>query len=389
MFFGIRNKRTALGRFTSEKCTVCKDGTEYAFIKKTKYLVAFFINLIPLKTTYESVCKQCGDVSDVKTRVGKEIAQKEFASEYTKRNLIDIAKVAAAVIVVAAAVLLPILLVHVPATSPETLKSLVSEDGVYNILQEDGTVLGTVDITDGEKTLTFYDRIRVLTGEPGADGSFLLHEYFYEKTNTETGETALVRLADDPGVLQDRYSRDVRTYHYDVAADALGYARGVVDLSTIEYSADKVIYPFVFYLDSGEAKDYTEVLYLMPDQQLHVTFIGAASDNDLIQAIAIEVADMDGDRAMKRDIYQFDTTTIGLAQANGLSPASTAEDFLTFILDNALTPIQSMTYQYYGDTNVITQNTYSQPDDTGVMQTVTQDYIITEKDGYYIMQAAE
>ena len=388
MIFGIRTKRTALGRFTSDKCAACKNGSEYAFIKKTKYLVIFGINLIPLKTTYESVCKQCDDISEVKTRVGKEIAKKEFSSENTKRNLIDAAKVAAALIVVAAAVFLPLLLIRVPVSTPQRLKDLVNENGTYNILLEDGTHLGTVNVASGEKTLAFYDKIRVLTGESGADGTFVIHEYYYEETDDETGETELVRMVDEPGVLEDRYKRVVRTYHYDVVADSLGYSFGVVDLSAIEYGADSAVYPFVSYRDDGEVQNYTKVQYTLPGQELYVTFLGTP-DSSLVQTVAFEVSDIADGRTTKSALYQLDDTMKGVAQTSGLGIGSTADDLLSFISDNELSAIQIMTYEYYGDTDVVTSTTYTQPDSAGDMQTVTQNYTITEKDGYYIMEDAE
>ena len=390
MIFGIREKRAALGRFTSATCDACKSGKEYAFIRKTKYLVIFFINLIPLKTTYESVCKECDDMADVDTEAGQRIVRKYFSGENAKRSALDAAKIIAALVIIAAAVLLPVLLVRIPVATPAELKALVDEDGTYNILQEDGTVLGTVTVTDGEKTLSFYDHIRVLKGDNSTEGSFLMHEHYYEQVDEETGAAELERLDDDPGVLQDQYLTDVRTYYYDLANDALGYYRGVVDLSTIAYSDDKVVYPYVYYLNGDEPEQYSEVLYLTADKQVRVTFIDTGSEDSTIHAVTIEVAGMDDqNRPANRSIYQFDDDTITLAETAGLTTDSTIDAILDFIDTNALSPTQSMTYTYYGDTSVFTQTDYTQPDTSGAMQTVTQEYTITEKDDYYIMEAVE
>ncbi len=390
MIFGIREKRAALGRFTSATCGACKSGKEYAFVKKTKYLVIFFINLIPLKTTYESVCKECDDISDVDTEAGRQTVKEHFAGENAKRNALDAAKIVAAVVIIAAAVVLPVLLIKIPVATPEELKALVDEDGTYNILQEDGTVLGTVNITDGEKTLSFYDHIRVLKGDNSADGSFLMHEHYYEVVDEETGATELKRLDDDTGVLQDQYLTDVRIYYYDLANDALGYYRGVVDLSTISYSDDKVIYPYIYYVNDTEPEQYSEVLYLTTDKQVRATFIDTDAQDGAAHAVTIEVAELDDqNRAVNRSIYQFDDDTITLAETANLTTDSTIDEVLSFIDTNALSPTQSLAYIYYEGTSVITQTDYTQPDTSGTMQTVTQAYTITEKDGFYIMEAAE
>jgi hypothetical protein len=265
----------------------------------------------------------------------------------------------------------------------------VDEDGTYNIVQEDGTILGTVDVADGIKTLSFYDHIRVLKNDNSAEGRFLMHEHYYEKADTETG-AELKRLDDDPGVLQDQYLTDVRTYYYDLASDALGYYRGVVDLSAITYSHDKVVYPYIYYLNGDEPEQYSEVLYLAAGKQVRVTFIDTDAEDGAAHAVTIEVAELDDqNRATTRSIYQFDDDAITLAENAGLSTDSTVDEVLDFIDTHTLLPTQSMSYTYYEDTSVFTQTDYTQPDTSGAMQTITQAYTITEKDGFYIMEATE
>lgn len=393
MIFGIKEVRNDLGEFSSDKCSACKSSELYHFYKITRFLVVFFINLVPLGSRFEAVCCGCEDTLAVDNRSGRATARKNFNKRRIAIAAKTALKLAAAAVIVAAAVTLP-LTIRIPLdTRPETLKNLITEteDGLYGIQDRDGNVLGIVQIEEGERTLTYYDDVSVLVKEPGADGSFKMHESRQEATNdAEQDDIFLVRIPDNPGVLEDRYGIPVRVYHYDSENDTLGYARGIDDLSTITYSADKVIYPFKYYSSSAEEPtSYVMVLYFAGDKQLLTTFIPELSTGETNQFVSLTVDEMKDSRIQTETQYVFDTDAINMAKQAGLTDQSSAQDILNFIDQDSADPLLITNYEYFENTKVVTNTTLTMPDSNGDMQSVSQVFNVTARNGYYIVSAAE
>ncbi len=391
MIFGTREVSTDLGAFSSEKCSVCKGSYTYHFYKITRFFVVFFLNLIPLGSHYEAVCEGCEDAKAVDGKTGRGIARQNFKKRSRALTAKTFFKLAAVAIVIAAAVALPLTLRIPLDTRPETLKSLVSEDGLFSIQNSEGEVLGVVQIAEGMNLLTYYDDTSVLVKETGADGSFKMHEYRQEATN-EAGQddVFLVRIPDNPGILEDRYGTPVRIYHYDTETDAMGYSRGVEDLSAIEYKADKAVYPFKYYsTDTQEPTDYLLVLYFAGDKQLEATFIPQLATGETNQFVMLTVRDLKNGRIASETIYNFDDNTITLAKQAGLTQQSSAQDILNFIDQNTFASAMVTDFEYYKNTKVISKMTLSMQDSGGNMQSVSQEFDITVKDGYYIAQSVQ
>jgi|GEM_PF-1601338 len=391
MIFGTREVRTDLGAFSSEKCSACKNSYTYHFFKITRFIVVFFLNLIPLSSHYEAVCEGCDDAKAIDGKTGRNIAKEHFKKRTRALTAKTVLKLTAALVVIAAAMVLP-LTIRIPLDKrPETLKSLVSKDGLYSIQNSEGDVLGIVQIADGMNLLTYYDDVSVLVNESGADGSFKVHEYRQEATNeTEQDGFFLVRIPDNPGILEDRYGTPVRIYHYDTENDAIGYSRGVADLSSIEYTANKAVYPFKFYSsDTQDPTDYLFVLYLAGDKRLEATFIPQLATGETNQFVMLTVKAMENGRIASESVYSFSENTIALAKKAGLTQQSNAQDILNFLDQNGLTPDMTTDYAYYKNTKVISKMTLRMQDANGNMQSVSQDFDITEKNGYYIAQAVE
>lgn len=393
MIFGIKDVRNDLGEFSSDKCSACQSSETYHFYKITRYLVVFFLNLIPLGSHYEAVCSSCQDTLAIDKQTGGGIARKNFNKRRLGLAAKTALKLAAAAIVIAAAVVLPLTVRFPLDARPETLKTLITEteDGLYGIQDRDGNVLGIVSVAGGEKTLTYYDDVSVLVKESGADGSFKVHEYRQEATNdTQQEGVYLVRIPDNPGVLEDRHGIPVRVYHYDSNKDALGYAMGVDDLTAITYTADKVTYPFHYYSnDTNDPAAYVWVLYLSADKQLTAVFIPELPTGETNVFAALTVKDMAGGRMQTATQYNFDDDTISKAGKAGLSHLSSMQDILKFLSDNTPLPASVTDYQYFENTKVVSGITYSMPDANGKMQSVSQPFSVTPRNGYYIVKAAE
>jgi hypothetical protein len=387
MIFGTRDVKNDLGTFSSEKCSACKDSYTYHFYKITRFIVVFFMNLIPLGSHYEAVCEGCEEARAVDANTGRGIAKQHFKKRSWALTAKTVFKLAAVAVVIGAAVALPLTLRFSLDTRPETLKVLVSEDGLYSIQDSEGEVLGVVQVTDGVNRLTYYDDTSVLVKEPGADGSFLKHDYRQEATNeAKQADLFLVRIPDNPGILEDRHGTPVRIYHYDTANDAIGYSRGVEDLSAIQYTSNKVTYPYKYYSsDKEEATEYTMVLYFAGNKELEATFIPELGSSEINQFVMLTVRELKNGRVISETVYHFGESTIALAKEAGLTQQSSAQDILDFIEQNK--PDSMVTdYEYYNNTKVITKMTLTLQDSDGNMQSVSQDFDVTVKNGYYIVQ---
>lgn len=389
LIFGKREKSTDVGIFTSSKCRDCKKTYQYRLVTFTLYIVVFFVNLIPLESRFECICSNCGKTESVDTKAAQEYLKKDFRKKKALIDLINFIKIAVAVAIVVAAIILPLTLIKDYGPDPEFLKSLVSEqDGVYNVENKNGDLLATVSVTGGKKSLTFLDRVSQLVGEPGVDGTFYMHMYYQEATDSSNKNTILVRIPDDPGILSDKYDVPVRLYTYNFSSDSLGYTWGIEDLSKIQYTPDKVIYNFSNYSSKQKEND-TVILYLKDNLRLTLSFIPSVSGGEADQFSSLEVQSYADGRLIKDTNYYFDSNLLSLAESSGLSKNSTSDELLSFIDKNKPDPLAVKEYNYYKDTKVLSSVNFSMLDTSGTMQPYTQSYDITENKGYYIQKAAE
>jgi len=164
----------------------------------------------------------------------------------------------------------------------------------------------------------------------------------------------------------------------------------VEDLSTIEYTADKVVYPYKYHSSqTQEPTDYLFVLYLAQDKQLEATFIPDLATGETNQFVMLTVKTFKNGRIVSESAYNFDESAIALAKQFGITKQSQAQDILRFLEQHALTPSVITEYQYYKNTKVISKMTLSMQDAGGVLQSVSQDFDILVKNGYYIVQSSE
>jgi hypothetical protein len=268
MIFGTRKVQSALGKFTSDKCTACKKSSEYVFFRITKYFVVFFVNLIPIGTSYECECINCDDQLSIDKKAGRKLAKQKFNIENSNQNFVIFFKLFIAMLVIAAAIVLPLIFVN-PPTSPQVLKDLVEEDGVYNIFNRDAERIGIVSVNDGVKQLTFYNDISNYKSAQGE--TYTLHKR-YEEILTEQG-SYMSPIADDFSSLYDRNSIIVQRYYYDIANNSYGYNVGVFDLSTIEYSENKSIYPVTVYASKDDIASFKLILFKDDEREIYARFI--------------------------------------------------------------------------------------------------------------------
>lgn len=390
MMFGIRDVRRELGRFNGDNCGECTEGSIYQLAKITRYLVILFINLIPLRSRFEAVCDSCGNTAEVSPVEGKTIAKREFKGKYRSITTATVLRLCAFALVLAAAVALPLTLVKPAPLGPQAIKDMVTEDGIYSIQDADGHVMGIVEQKGGVKTLTFYEKTTRLAGEPGADGSFIRREYYKEAA--EGGSLIidgvnLERIADTPGVLEDRYGVPVRIYHYDAASQSLGYAQGIDDLTSIAYQKGRVDYPLTYRTAEGEEKNVAVVLYLEPDRRVQASYVPNNDGQD--QLAVLTVKKLEGGRVTEESTYTTNSSVIALATQQGISHLSTIDAVMTFIQDNGLIPANVLTYHYFGNTKVYAYLELSMPDNAGSMQSVSQTYEVAQKGSYYVQHIIE
>ncbi len=386
MIFGVKEVRQELGRFNGEGCAGCTEGYIYRLVRITRFVVIFFISLIPLGSRYETVCDSCEAVAELDKAEGKRIAKTEFRKRTATLNTATALKLCALALVLAAAVVLPLTLIKPALLEPQALKDMITEDGTYMIQTADGHVMGIVDQADGEKTLTYFEATSRLTGEPGADGSFIRREHYTESadgTVTRDG-VSLKRLAYNPGLLEDRNGVPVRTYKYDEAAGTLSISKGVDNLSDISYTKDRAEYPFDYTATDGSTQQFYIVLHLSPQQRVEATFVPSGDGAELLAMVAVK--QMDNGRIASETAYLLMGDAIADAKTQGIGRSSTADEITAFIADKALTPTTVTSYTYFENTKVFTAIDFTSPDDTGAMETLTQQFDVVRKGGYYIQK---
>lgn len=388
MFFGIKEKKVKLGSFTSEQCTSCGEGTTYTFFKITKFFVAFFINLIPLTTRYECECEQCAGILQIDKSAGKNIAKTKFNMQNSEQNALIFLRLLAVAVFIAAAVILPMVLIK-PAVTPELLTSIVDgEDGVYTVMNKDGVILASVEIADDEKTLLHYNDMSKLIGEPGAEHGFTMHRNFIQEAITD--ESIDLKIAyENAGLLEDQYGVPIRAYHYDIATKAYGYSYGIEDLSTIEYTKEKSVYTFKGYSANDEITSSTSVLHIADNRRINTTFEPVNEDGSQLSLKNIIITEYANGRSTKETLYQINDSSEEIVFVGAITTESSAQDIVKFVEQNELKPVYTANYEYYGNTKVYTKIITSLPDQTGALQPTERNFDVVEKDGYYILTPAE
>jgi hypothetical protein len=356
--------------------------------KKVKYIVAFGARTIPMHVRYASVCERCGAEEPVANATARGLARKYFRRTQLRQQFFMAFRTLIVAAIVAAVVILP-LIIRIPLSrDTETIKSLVSADGDYAIRDSEGELIAVINVTDGVKTITWYDQVSELADTGSKGGRFYLHETYKEATDS-AGSTAMIRDQDDPGALMDQYGSVVRVYYYDEASGALAFNRGVEDLSKITYSRPKVTYPCVYHISEDETQNYLMVLYIKSNARVRAQYAMSASTGAYDQLVTVSIEMMSGSRKTDEITYSFGAETITAAAQAGLTPDSEAQDYVDFIDNNAVEAVSTYHYDYYGNTNVVAAETDTYPDENGNMQTQTITYAVTVNRGYYIVQVVD
>jgi len=379
MIFGVRKTRAALGQFTSEKCTSCKKNSEYIFYRITKFIVIFFVNLIPIGTSYECECTNCDDTIGIDKTAGAKLAKNKFGEENSNQNFIVFLKLFVAAIVIAAAVALPLIYVK-PPTSPQILKNLVKQDGQYTIINKNADLVGIVSVSGEESLLVVYDDISRYKNAQGE--VFTLHKK-YEEIVTVDG-SHLSPIADEFGSLIDSNNIKVQRYYYDIANNSYGFFIGVNDLSTIERSLGKTVYPMKVYSTDTEIINYKLIVF--DDEQKGINVRYVIFEDGQEELIDIRVTEKTDGLITSETLYSPNTDSSQINFIGAVNSGSNAQAFYDFILNNALTVEYIETYTYYKNTQVITNIVTSVYDSAGNISVSTVNYVVTLKDGYYILK---
>lgn len=382
MFFGKQTVRHEYGVFSSDTCPACGKGTTFRLLSIRQYIVVLFAKLLPASIKYETVCEECEESQTLDKDIGRNVAKKYFAESHRAVCIADALKTAVAVVIIAAIIAVPVAIIgSAPVADPQVLKNLVSEDGLYSIQNAKGDVLGIVEVSDGEKLVTFLDDSSVLVGEPGAGSQFIRHEHYKEQRDAD-GETTLVRIAESPGMLKDKHGIIVREYFYSKVSNKLGYEKGVEDLSAIEYTPKKAVYPFSYYLGgAAEPSLYTVVLFIEREKRFEATFTFEHDDPALVTLFE---RDYENGRPVREIIYQFDDAAIALAQQAGLSPQSLSKDIQSFLETHKPAALVQSEFTYYKNTRVPLVMNLSVP---GSDKDFVQSFEVTQKGAYYIVRA--
>lgn len=382
MIFGTREKRVALGKFTSEECTSCKKSNEYVFFRITKYIVVLFINLIPIGNSYECECIKCDDKLSIDKKAGSKLAKQKFSDENGNLNFLIFFRLFVAAIVIAAAIVLPLMFVK-PPTSPQILKDLVEEDGQYTILDKNADLLGIVTIVDGVKKLDLYDDFSRYKSETG--DVFTMHKR-YEEVIDENG-SHMAPLVDNFGSIVDDNLIKVQRYYYDIAKGTYGFHVGVVDLSTIVRSGEKTVYSINVYNSASDIVIYKLVVYNNDTREIDVRFEKFEDGSE--ELLEIRVIEKSNGLSISETIYMSNSSGSQISYIGAVDSSSSANEFIDFVMNNSLTIGYIETFTYYSDTAVVTSIETSAFDSQGNVSLSTINYSITIKDGYYILQDIE
>ena len=383
MIFGLREKKAALGQFTSEKCKECKKDNKYIFHRVTKFIVVFFINLIPVSTRYECECVNCEDTVKIDKKAGKNLAKQKFSVENANQNFSIIGKLFLAAVVIAAAIVLPIILVG-PPLSPDMIKGLVTEDGEYTIVNADDNMIGVLECNEGECMLLMYNEIEDYKTADGTD--YKLHKYF-EEVKKEDGTSSMQPIADDFGALIDKNNVKVQRYYYDIANNSYGFAVGVKDLSTIEYTDDKSVYMLSYLPSANEELTFKMVIYTTKDWEIDVRYQVMEDGSEEIMDIML-ISIVDG-RQVSETMYNLSASDGSIVYLGGLSSESSGQDFYDFLKNNQLSVSYKNDYTFYKDTNVIMSSETTTYDEEGNPSTTEEKYNVVKKYGFYILSASE
>lgn len=384
MIFGTREKNYELGSFTSEACTSCNASDTYTFVRTVRYIVAFFINLIPIGWRFTCICKNCGNVVEIDKDAGRQITKTRFSSQNADVVFASVFRVVLLAAILAAAVVLPLLLIEPGQPSPEELASLVTEDGAYIIFNADGDELAHITMTGDEKRFKRYTTYQQLTGEPGAQGMMMMRNFVQAPGSTE--EDILIEPdLKDAGNLLDKHDISVRRYYYDFVKESYGYNRGIEDLTTISYSDGKAVYPSNIYFSDDQTIHYIACAYFEETQLVETFFMPATMDEPTLQIAYINVSLFDSKgRVVERSQYaNFNDGSSDLV--GSISQDSTIKEVMQFIEQNELAPTQIEATTYYENTGVPASISVSQPDQSGMMQTNTITYNIEKSGRYYIV----
>ncbi len=383
MIFGLREKTAELGQFTSEKCKACKKDKKYIFKRITKFIVVFFVNLIPVSTRFECECVNCKDIVKIDKKAGRQLAKQKFSVENGNQNFAIAGKLFIAAVIVAAAIVLPIVLVG-PPLSPDMLKGLVTEDGEYTIVNEDDSMVGVIKCDEGDCTLLMYNDIE---DYKTADGNkFELHKH-YEEIKKEDGTSYMQPIADDFGALLDKNNIKVQRYYYDIANNSYGYAVGVKDLSTIEYTDDKAVYTLSYFPSTLEELTFKIVIYTAKDWEIDVRSQIMDDGSEEIMDIML-IKNEDG-KQVSETMYKLASSDGSIVYLGDLSSMSTGQEFYDFIKSSDLAIDYKNDYTYYKNTDVIMSSVFTTYDEEGNPTVSEEKYDIVQKYGYYILTAVE
>lgn len=381
MIFGVKEKRAALGQFTSEKCSSCKKGNKYIFFRITKFIVILFIKLIPISNRYESECVGCEDIIKIDKKAGKKLAKQKFGVENSNQNFLITVKLLFAAVIIAAAVLLPLYLIA-PPMSPDMIKTLVDEPGIYTISDEEDRTLAIVQVTDDQKVLKFYNDISDYTTPDGKD--FELHKYYEEKF-TQNG-SYMAAIIDNFAALKDDNGVFAQRYYYDIAKGTYGFSIGVTDISTIEYSDNKTIYPIDIYVSDTQTLKSKVVIYDEADWRIDVRL--EVTEDGTESIVDMQFKEKQDGRVVKETSYLTQANDGSEVDTSGLTSANTAQEYYNFIKNNDLKISYVSNYTYYKNTNIIVNAITTTYDEYGNTSDTVENVDVVQKYNYYITTKA-
>lgn len=381
MIFGVKENKAALGQFTSEKCTSCKNSSKYIFYRITKFIVIFFIKLIPISNRYESECLECGDTIKIDKKAGKMLAKQKFGVENSNQNFLIFIKLFLAAVVVAAAVVLPMILI-VPPLSPDMVKTLVDEPGNYTIVDKDDRTLAVVKVEEDQKKLTFYNDISDYKTPDGR--TFELHKY-YEETQIDNG-TQMSAKVDNIGTLIDKNKVNVQRYYYDIAKGTYGFAIGITDLSSIEYMDKKTVYPLTYVVSANQTMNSKLVIFNESDWEIDARF--EITEDGSEKLIDLQFMEKKDGRVISETSYLPQAKDGSVIYLGSLSSESSGQDYYDFVKNNDLQINYIEDYTYFDDTNIIMNSTTTTTDENGNTNVSEEKYNVVEKSGYYILTDA-
>jgi hypothetical protein len=263
------------------------------------------------------------------------------------------------------------------ALSIGQIKKMVKEDGDYLVFDEQGRVVADLTVKDGAKrAIYFYEYYPYTEGITNGHDYTAVY-YYYERDKNEMAyveDTAMV-ICDDNFV-------GLRYHWYESYEDQLYWDYGIDDLNTIDYQADRIIYPMQQHISDDDVEYYSKVRVEKGNNHAVMTFYHGTNNKDQNVLTLVDIS--------KKDPAAHSEERLQYYIEMDLTPDATIDEILEYIKANDI-QYDTRDYKVYykGINDVMSHRVYEWVEN-GNKRSTEIDYEVTQHDnGYYVAKLVE